>query len=146
MTDTETAVTVLSGEGLTSNATLTYASQDRTFLIFSEPEREPRRFEGADWFECLAAVRLYLERENRRVLCNGARRDVFPSGMARQMSGGRLAYRLTLGIQPRREDIVDVFAPCAAEEVATVKQQREFHEQWATSILPPQSSATAKVN
>jgi hypothetical protein len=42
---------------------------------------------GADLFSALETVRRRLEAEGMLVCCQGARPDVFPSGMARQMGG-----------------------------------------------------------
>ena len=78
---------------------------------------------GDDLFDSLAKLRRLLE-VNDRVLCvEGARGDVFPSGMARQMSGGRKAYRIVRGRRPGREDLVDIFDPTCCDEVVTVEGQ-----------------------
>lgn len=76
-----------------------------------------------DAFEALSAVRLELERHGWLLGVEGARVDVWPSGMARDQGGGLRAYRLRRGRSPRSEDVVDVFAP-ATEHLATVAEQR----------------------
>jgi hypothetical protein len=77
-----------------------------------------------DLFECLVAVRRQLEREGILLCCEGARCDVFPSGMARQMAGGRKAYR-HFANAGRRPELVDIFTPTDCSEVCTVDRQLE---------------------
>lgn len=49
---------------------------------------------------------------------------VFPSGMGRQMSNGRLAYPLRRDPPLTDSDLVDIFAPAHCSEVGTVEDQR----------------------
>jgi len=79
--------------------------------------------EAADLFAALEAIRTQLEPMGVRVCCAGARSDVFPSGMARQMAGGRRAYRLRPDQRPTRDDLVDIFDPAEPDEVVTVQEQ-----------------------
>jgi hypothetical protein len=76
-----------------------------------------------DLFSALEAVRRQLEAEGLMLCCQGARPDVLPSGMARQMGGGRRAYRLRRDRRPDRTDLVDVFAPANCDDVVTVDEQ-----------------------
>lgn len=76
-----------------------------------------------DAFEALSMVRLQLEQDGWLLGIEGARVDVWPSGMARDQGGGLRAYRLRRGHSPRSADLVDVFAP-ATEHLATVAEQR----------------------
>lgn len=78
-----------------------------------------------DAFEALSLVRAALDREGWLLGVQGARVDVWPSGMARQQGGGMRAYRLRRGRRPRSDDLVDVFAP-ADERLGTVDAQRAF--------------------
>jgi hypothetical protein len=78
---------------------------------------------GADLFSALETVRRRLEAEGMLVCCQGARPDVFPSGMARQMGGGRRAYQLRRERRVGPADLVDVFEPADRAEVVTVDEQ-----------------------
>lgn len=84
--------------------------------------------EAADLFAALEAIRLQLEPAGVLLCCQGARPDVFPSGMARQMAGGRRAYRLSSERRPTRDDLVDIFDPVDSGEVVTVQEQLETVE------------------
>jgi hypothetical protein len=99
-------------------------------------EREPWRVEvvtpsgsvvaagGADRFRALLDVRRELEPLGLQLCCNGARLDVWPSGMSGQMSGGRRAYLRPGGRAPGKNDLVDIFDPAPRDRVGTVEAQR----------------------
>jgi hypothetical protein len=52
---------------------------------------------GRDIFDALQQLRLKLEPIGWYPLCNGARVDCYPSGMARDMGGAQAVYVLTIG-------------------------------------------------
>lgn len=79
--------------------------------------------EGVDLFESLTALRLQLESDGLMLCVNGARADVFPSGMSRQMAGGRKAYQLVGGRRPDRRDLVDIFDSACCDSVVSVDEQ-----------------------
>jgi hypothetical protein len=78
---------------------------------------------GVDLFESLSALRGQLEVDGLQLCVAGARADVFPSGMSRQMGGGRRAYRLVAGRTPELDDLVDVFDPADQRDVVGVDEQ-----------------------
>lgn len=92
--------------------------------------------EASDLFECLAELRrTYLQPIGAKILCNGARKDVYPSRMSRQMSAGRKAYQVRLGHPARANDIVDIFdAAPALNVVNDVAEQVNFHREWLESL------------
>jgi hypothetical protein len=77
-----------------------------------------------DIFECLIAIRRQLEPMNWVLCCAGARADVWPSGMSRDMSGGRRAYVHVAGRRPSFEDLVDIFDPADCGDVVSVDAQK----------------------
>lgn len=58
-------------------------------------------------FDALAQVRADLEGEGLRPAVEGASQNVYPSRMAREMGGGRRAYRWPLAGRPVTVDIFD---------------------------------------
>jgi hypothetical protein len=89
--------------------------------------------EASDYFDCLVSVRRDLEAEGLVVCCHGARRDVWPSGMARDMGAGLKAYVLTFGRAPGQGDLISIFAPADRAMIGTVaEQERRFEEWWAS--------------
>lgn len=91
-----------------------------------------RSYEASDLFEALARLRADLADHGVRLLCAGARFDVFPSAMAREMGGGRMAYVLEPG-QPARE-LLDIFAAAPREKLGSVEDQRAYHARWWESL------------
>lgn len=93
------------------------------------------RGEARDLFAALAVARRRLEAQGVQLACNGARRDVYPSGMLRQAAQGRRAYVLTAPpTVARLPPTVDIFAPAPESSVlATVDEQREWFDQWRHS-------------
>lgn len=93
-----------------------------------------REFVGDDLFDAQISLRKEVEAMGCRLLCVGARSDVYPSGMSRSMSGGRTAYVNRLGAFPTKDDLVDIFAYAAPDVVGSIEQQRNFHAQWVGSL------------
>ena len=89
--------------------------------------------DGGDYFECLVAVRHRLEREGALLLCQGARRNVWPSGMARSMGAGLKAYVLVNGRPPTTDDLVEIFDPAERDDVGTVAEQERARDEWFAS-------------
>jgi hypothetical protein len=85
---------------------------------------------SADRFHALLDVRRQLEPLGLQLCCNGARLDVWPSGMVGQMSGGRNAYLRPVGRAPDGRDLVDVFDPAPCDRVGTVEAQRAALDRW----------------
>ena len=83
-----------------------------------------------DYFECLVSIRRSLEKNDLAICCQGARKDVWASGMARDMGAGLRAYVLKEGRNASVDDLVDIFDPAPAEVVATVAEQEIYAKKW----------------
>jgi hypothetical protein len=87
--------------------------------------------DGPDLFAALQQLRKSLEPLGWFPLCNGARVDCYPSGMARDMGGGTSVYMLSakrhLG---RRLPLVGTFEPAPKEAVGSVDDQDAYFERW----------------
>lgn len=86
------------------------------------------------FFECLTKLRQILESKDLYVLCQGSVRNVYPSRMSSQMSGGLKAYILKLGMQASLTDLVNIFDSALIGEVATVNEQKIFYKKWIESL------------
>ena len=85
---------------------------------------------GPDMFEALVRLRRQLEPDGLIVAVQGARRDTYPSGMARDMGGGMQVYVMRPGLGARLEDLVKTLDDAPPDQMATVDEQRAFAEAW----------------
>src|SRR4051812_1204472 len=121
-------------DGTTRDCTVEIYSERKPRLVFYGPVSDVREVEADDLFEALRRLRTLLEQDGFRLLCNGSRIDVSPSGMSRGMSGGRKAYVLRLGVPGELADLVDIFEYAEPSATGTVAQQSEFKGAWIASL------------
>ncbi|MFE7599822.1 hypothetical protein [Streptomyces sp. NPDC057494] len=103
---------------------LELSDQAPTMLRMKVADSAWQEFQASNWFNCLIAARLSLEGKGFLLCCQGARPDIFPSGMLQQMNLGRFAYFLKPGVPLSEDDVVDIFARADISEVASVEDQR----------------------
>jgi hypothetical protein len=96
-------------------------------LEFNSSLTEKLMFTESDFFECLIMLREELDRFSYYPLCNGARIDVYPSGMCRDMGNGLCAYIHAPNKQVDMEDLVDIFDYANPDLIASVDEQRKFY-------------------
>jgi hypothetical protein len=87
-----------------------------------------------DCFAALQEIRREAEGRGWQICCKGARQNVWPSQMSRQMSGGRMVFLLEMGRPARMDDLVEIFDQDAPEMYSTVAAQEEFAENWFQSL------------
>ena len=90
--------------------------------------------EAFDFFEALCIIRLELEKDGLIPFCYGASLNVYPSPMARQMGRGKSGYKMALGKPASREDAVRIFEEGTDVIPSSVKQQREYFDEWLKSL------------
>ena len=88
--------------------------------------------QAADCYAALQSVRRKSEGRGWSIHCLGARRNVWPSAMSRQMGGGVKAYILTTG-QPATE-IVLIFDPDPKPDGSSVAEQEAYSQGWLESL------------
>jgi len=111
------------------NASTTESTDGRVSLVLEKADVCSGVFTGYDAIDALRLLRRKVERLGWRVLCNGARRDAWASGMARDMSNGfRLYINLEHG-KPAR-DVADTFDEAPSELIGTCEEQRAHYERW----------------
>lgn len=93
--------------------------------------------EGIDWFEAIIGIRQQIEPEGLLLNVYGASRNVWPSGMCRNMGMGLKAYKMQIGKQAEKSDLVSVFASGPDVEPATIEEQRNFKDAWFASFQAP---------
>jgi hypothetical protein len=106
-----------------------------SWLAFRDFDGTLRKFEAVDLFEALIAMRQELEGRGCRLLCAGARIDVWPSGMSRSMGQARKAFIVRPGKPAGMESMVDIFDYAEPELVGTIEQQRAHFQEWRDSWI-----------
>ena len=88
--------------------------------------------EDHDFFQSLRTIRKCLEKLGIELLCQGSRRDVWPSAMSSQMGAGLRAYVCVMR-QPATE-LVPIFEPAPEIEYSNVIEQSKYHHEWFESL------------
>jgi hypothetical protein len=122
-------------DGGIEQSSIEIAQSPQWRLVFSGVGFRNLEFSNGDLFDAFTSLRVALEEIGVRLLCAGARADVFPSGMSRDMGGGRKGYITKLGQPALRCDLVDIFDHCDAQFIGKVSDQQAFHKKWAASLL-----------
>jgi len=86
-----------------------------------------------DFFEALCRLRGQLTGRGLSPLCYGASRNVFPSGMLRDMGNALRAYRLRMGHRGNA-GIVGIFDSGEDLDIVSVETQRQFFDEWLQSF------------
>jgi len=121
-------------DGTIEDCSVEIAQDPQWKLIFSGVGLQRCEFSCGDLFDAFTLLRKALEEDRIQLLCAGARPEVFPSGMSRDMAGGRKAYVTKLGSPALRTDLVDIFDYSDAQCVGRVSDQQAFHQKWVTSL------------
>lgn len=101
-------------------------------LTFTLKNGFKKTYTGTDLFVCLGMVR--TDFPGTQFLCKGAKLNVHPSRMSSQMSGGVVAYEVTMGKPAEQEDIVNIFGYEDTNLTNDIEEQREFHKRWLESL------------
>jgi hypothetical protein len=135
MTWEEVTIPAIRG-GLSVAVRVRFAAGDEAcFVQVSSGEDVNARGEARDLFAALTLARRELEAMGVQLACNGARLDVWPSGMLRQAGYGRRAYVLTMPPTAARPSTVDIFEPAPESSVlATVDEQHEWFRRYWDSV------------
>ncbi|EBA3907596.1 hypothetical protein F6H50_23865 [Salmonella enterica subsp. enterica serovar Agona] len=88
--------------------------------------------ENDDFFSCFGDLRKQVP--GIKFLCKGAKVNVFPSRMARQMSRGRVAYECVMGRSATTSDIVHIFDFDDRDIANSPEEQIEFYNKWLMSF------------
>jgi hypothetical protein len=91
-------------------------------------------FSDNDLFECLIQLRQKLAQISYIPLCNGARCDVYPSRMSREMGGGIMGYVHQLNKHPTNDDLVNIFDYAELSMLVSVDEQKKNYRLWLDSL------------
>ncbi len=87
-----------------------------------------------DYFEAMCQIRKKLEAEGWRPVCYGSSRQVYPSGMCRDMGLGLKAYRLQIGRHAGLADLISILDTGPDVEPSSVEEQEQFFQEWLRSL------------
>jgi hypothetical protein len=127
-------------DGYGEDATITYYRETKPsglWVLEFTSSVIKNKYVDVDIFECLISLRQDLASYNYFPLCNGARIDVYPSGMCRDMGNGLVALKCRLGEQTNIEDLVGVLDYAQPYLIGSVEEQLEFHQRWLNSDGEP---------
>lgn len=85
---------------------------------------------SGDVFSCFCEIRNHYS--DVVFMCKGAKRNVYPSSMCRDMSGGLIAYEFHEGKHAKSEDIVPIFN-FDDEDIVSPEEQKQHFLSWAQS-------------
>lgn len=126
-----------SGESVTAHlsGTCDRATRLPTFRLSLNAGDVTASGEGTDYFNAFCRIREALAAYGLVPHCYGAARNVYPSGMGRDMGRGLEAYRMTHGQHVSGADLVYIFDSGPDLDPASVAEQHKFAERWRQSLL-----------
>jgi len=125
---------LLKSDGRMVECTASFDVSIDSAISISFEDKPAKVFEDEDLFKSMILIREHLKKEGTILLCNGARRDVYPSGMSRGMGKGRKAYTLVIGEQARKANLIDIFDYAEPSMIAGIESQLEYYEEWKHSL------------
>lgn len=93
-------------------------------------------------FDALCRLRAVLEPFGFLICCNGARRDSWASGLAKDMGGGKRVYLTRGGHRATTSDLVATLAPADCSKCVRLSVQLMYHIQWIRSVVGEEAMST----
>lgn len=128
----ETRIDVKTADGSTVAALVRFRESDPDCWLQLVAAGIDEAATGADYFASFAEIRRRLAKRDLLPQCYGASRNVWPSGMARDMGQGLAAYKLAMG-RPA-EERVHIFASGPDIDPVDPEEQRAFARAWMRSL------------
>jgi hypothetical protein len=134
MPESRHSVKLATAAGPTVEGVFLLDESSRTCRLTLQWDSEALSIEAPDFFEALFLIRAQLEHRGLRPVCYVSSRNVWPSGMARDMGRGLKAYRTRIGERASLSDLVRIFDTGPDVEPVSVEEQKAYHNQWLTSL------------
>ena len=118
--------------GALDKAELEERVNGRAYQVIIKYKNDTFFAEETDWFRALQNLRRQFEKRKIELLCNGSRKEIWPSGMSRDMGGGKMAYIC----EPGKPGIgsVDIFETSPDIKYSTVDEQEKYIKNWFDSL------------
>lgn len=114
-----------------AHAEIRYSKNDDFHNLQLNFDGEEFNAKGSDYFDSFCKIRRELDVLGWRPRCEGARHDVYPSGMCRDMGRGLKAYILEPGNS--KPELVGIFDPITGNQPVAPDEQKLAYEQWLKS-------------
>ena len=124
----QTSIETLDGEGARSCANIECWMQGRECYVRISCGEESSGASAPDFFAAFGLARKPLEARGYRFVCYGASKDVWPSGMARDVGLGLKAYRIAIG--EKAGPLVSIFESGEDVVVCAAEEQEAFVWEW----------------
>lgn len=128
----ENKIAIRMADGSIVGATLMHRENDSTCWLHLVGVGIDETATSTDYFESFVDIRRELAKRNLYPLCYASSRNVWPSGMARDMGQGLAAYKLTMGSPA--VDLVNIFDSGPDIDPVTPEVQQAFSKVWAKSL------------
>lgn len=119
-------------DGVFHNVNIILTSDSTCFLRVPFEGKNEQVVEADDFYSCFR--KLMELNPSITFFCKGAKINVLPSRMTRQMTSGLSAYETTLGKQARKEDLVDIFDYEDTMLVSDPLQLDKYQKEWFSSL------------
>jgi hypothetical protein len=131
----ETLVLLPNGHNLPAVFELDFGTQEDEIVSIKLSFANHKFISHGDTFwEALKKLRINLEKENILIVCYGSCLNVHPSPTILNMGEGRQAYRLTIGEQAKKKNLVDILGSDNDVQPTTVKKQEDYYSKWLISL------------
>lgn len=118
--------------GVVNNSDLHLINNVKCILQLNIPGKPQLTAEGDDFFDCFKTLR----RLNNSItyFCKGAKINVLPSRMTRQMTMGLTAYETTLGVPALKDNLVNIFDYEDENLASDPLEQEQYEAKWFSSL------------
>lgn len=128
----QTLISLRMADGSTATGALTRKEKDRACWLRLVCDGIDESSTGTDYFESFVQIRRRLAQRGILPLCYAASRNVWPSGMARDMADGLAAYKLRMGFPG--SETVHIFDRGPDIDPVTPDVQKAYSEAWLKSL------------
>jgi hypothetical protein len=128
----ENGIGIRLADGSITRATVMHRENDSTCWLHLVGPGIDETATSTDYFESFVDIRRKLAQKKMYPLCYASSRNIWPSGMARDMGQGLAAYKLTMGLPA--VELVHIFDSGPDIDPVTPEVQREFSKVWVKSL------------
>jgi hypothetical protein len=123
------------GKGFADAVLIVEADAHHPWVQLISADFDSGKVDGKKLFYCMQSLHGMLDALDMKLLCNGFRYDVYPSGMALDMGHGMMACKMVKG-QPAKE-LVNIIDPTDdIDAIVSVDEQKAFRREWLDSFRP----------